>query len=178
MSYETKIQDVIANTPETVEQTSLIKLSTGVILASKKFSIMRIQAVLAQFPYPEVPAIEDKERGRIIRNPDSPFYLEQKAQVDQNRLMAIMDAVIAFGTTIKYIPEGMEGPEGDEWVEELELINIPVRKDIPLARYQAWVKFVAAPDLEDITKITEQFGVQMGTSEVKITNSIRENFPG
>ena len=177
-SYEQKIQDAIVEVGSKDETSSpLIVLSTGVVLEPKKFSMMRIQAIMSRFKLPEIPLMEDADKGRPIRNPNHPLYIEQKNQMEQDRSMAIIDAIIAFGTKIKFIPEDFSRPEDDDWIEELKLIEIPVNETFALARYQAWVKFVAAPDLEDISKISEQFNVQMGTSEVKIAANIRENFP-
>ena len=177
-SYEQKIQDAIVEVGSKDETSSpLIVLSTGVVLRPKKFSMMRIQAIMSRFKLPEIPLMNDDDKGRPIRNPNHPLYLEQKAEMEQERTMAVIDAIIAFGTIIKFIPDDFSKPEDDDWIEELKLVDIPVNENFPLARYQAWVKFVAAPDLEDISKISEQFNVQMGTSEVKIAANIRENFP-
>lgn len=180
-SYEQKIQDAIVEVGSKDETSSpLIVLSTGVVLRPKKFSMMRIQAIMSRFKLPEIPLMNDDDKGRPIRNPNHPLYLEQKAEMEQERTMAVIDAIIAFGTEIKFIPDGFPRPEDTKkgnWIDELKLVDIPVNEDFPLARYQAWVKFVAAPDLEDISKISEQFNVQMGTSEVKIAANIRENFP-
>ena len=105
-SYEQKIQDAIVEVGSKDETSSpLIVLSTGVVLRPKKFSMMRIQAIMSRFKLPEIPLMNDEDKGRPIRNPNHPLYLEQKAEMEQERTMAVIDAIIAFGTEIKFIPD-------------------------------------------------------------------------
>ncbi len=176
-SYDNQIQTALKNVENKTEAAPEITLTTGVVLRLKKFSFMRIQSIVSQFKEPEIPKEWDVAREREIRNPDSPVYLAEKAEMDQRRTMAVIDAIMVFGTEIISVPKDFPKLEDDNWIEELEFINIKVDKESRLARYLNWVKNVAIRDPEDLIKISEEFGVQMGTAERRITDKLRENFP-
>lgn len=177
--YSDKINDalkVVEAHEEGLENNELT-LSTGVKLRLKKINILRINAIVDRFKYPEVPEVWDEHREKYFKNPDSPTYQQMKAEVDEQRTLAVIDAIAALGTEIAYVPPGLSPLESDEWITELQFLQIPVLPDNRLARYLAWVKFVAIGDITDLQKISEQFGVAMGTSEGKVAESIQRNFP-
>jgi hypothetical protein len=176
-TYDEKIQNAIIQVEEKDLNALSITLSNGAVLRLKKFPFMRIQAVVSQFKYPDIPEVYDEMRGKPIKNPDSPTYLAMKMEVDQDRSMAVMDAVATFGVEVEYLPEDVPALEDDSWIEELEFIHIPVQKDSRLARYQAWIKFVVIRDPVDFAKVAEEFGIQMGTAERKIADNLQNHFP-
>lgn len=150
----------------------VIICSNGVKLKLKKIPLMRIQAVMNKFEYPPVPDIWDENRGRAVKNPDHPDYLRQKAEVDQKRQNAVLDAIAALGTEIIDIPESVPSLESDDWIEECEFIGISVDKDRRIARKLAWIKFVALVDIADMNKLGEQFGISMGLSEETVAQAV------
>lgn len=158
------------------QRNDLVTLSSGVTLKLKKIPILRVQEIMQRFRYPDPPKVYDKDKDRWYDNPDHPDYIARKEEIDSQRGLAVMDAVAALGTEVDSVPEGFQRPEDEEWIAELEFLQIPVVKDSKLARYYAWVKFVAIVDMEDMLKITEQFGVSLGASAAKIDTSLRDNF--
>jgi hypothetical protein len=177
--YADKINEALTVTEAKEEslENNEITLSTGVRLRLKKINILRINAVVDQFHYPEVPEVWDEHREKSFKNPDSPTYQQMKAEVDEQRTLAVIDAIAALGTEIAFVPPAIPVLESDDWLEELAFLKIPVVTDSRLARYLAWIKFVAIGDVVDLQKITEQFGVTMGTAEGKVAESIQRNFP-
>lgn len=176
-SYDTRIQEAVIKTGKKTEENPTITLSTGVVLRLKRVSFMRIQSIVAQFPDPEVPLIEDKERDRVIRNPNAPFYLAQKAEREAERMMAVVDAIAVFGTDIEFVPDDLPKPTENSWIEELEFVNIHVDRESDLARKLNWIKYVAVRDPEDLVRLSSEFNVQMGTAEGQVAAQLRENFP-
>lgn len=158
-------------------QDGLVHLSSGVTLKLKKVPILRIQEIVRRFKYPDPPRFYDEDKKRWYENPDHPDYIARKEEVDGERGLAVIDAVAALGTELHTVPEGFQRPEDNDWIDELEFLGIEVKKESKLARYHAWIKFVAIIDMDDMTKITEQFGLSLGVSNAKIANSLRENFP-
>lgn len=154
-----------------------ITLTTGVVLRLKKVNVLRINAINDQFKYPEVPKVYDENKGREIRNPDHPDYVRACQEMDAQRSMALIDAIAALGTEVVSVPDNIQKPEDNGWVEECEVLNIPVKKDSPLARYMAWIKYVAILDTADFMKIANEFGMMMGTSEGLVASTIQTNFP-
>lgn len=177
--YSDRIQQAVAEVEQTEVKKAdeIIVLSTGVKLRLKKVPILRINAVLERFPYPEVPLIHDEERGREIRNPNHPIYQEMRQKVDEQRTWAIMDAVAGLGTELLFVPEGFYRPEDQGWIDECEILGIQINTTSKVARYLAWIKFVAISTMEDMNLIARQFGLALGVSEARIANEIRNNFP-
>lgn len=177
--YSDRIQQAVSE----VEQKELkkaddtITLTTGVVLKLKHVPILRINAVLERFPYPEIPELWDDEKQRMLRNPNHPVYLEQRTKVDEQRTWAILDTIAALGTEVVSVPPSIAPVESNDWVEELDLLGIAVKVDSRLARYLAWIKFVAIGTGDDLTAIAQQFGLALGVSEARIANEIRNNFP-
>jgi hypothetical protein len=154
-----------------------IELSSGVILGHKPVSILRLQAVMEQFAYPEVPEVWNEDKGKMEKWDGSELYQQMKQEVDSKRTLAVIDAISTWGTFVKHIPEGIPKPEDENWIEEVELFNLVVRRDSEVARYFAWVKYVALVNEEDITKVFSAFGATLGTSEENVTQQLRTNFP-
>lgn len=179
-SYEEKIQAAVVHEEgkQDGQEVPTLKLSTGVVLKLKKFSFMRVQSILSKFKDPEIPLVYDKERGRDLRNPDDPTYLAKKAEVETERMMAVVDAIAVFGTDIESVPNGFPLPSDDSWIDELEFVNVvTVDRTSELARKLNWIKYVAVRDPEDLVKIANEFGVQMGTAEKEVVDQLHENFP-
>jgi len=177
--YENKIQQALKNV-ETQEETissPFITLSSGVVLRLKKINVLRINAVVDQFKYPDIPETWDSNKERPIKNPDSPEYKQMCAEIDAQRIWALLDAIAVLGTEIESVPKEVPLLESDEWIDELKVLKIGVDAESKLARYMAWIKFVAILDRTDLNRIAEQFGVQMGISEAGVSEEIRKNFP-
>lgn len=177
-SYEEKIQDIISEVEVKTEVPNpYVTLSSGVVLKVKKVNYMIVQAVINRFHYPPIPESWDKDRGRFIQNPSHPDYLAAKAEIDGQRMMAVADAIAAFGVDINHIPPQLPKPESEGWLDDLELVGINVKRNSPAARQQAWINFVALPNAEDVARLTKEFLSVMGVSEGAVAEAIRENFP-
>lgn len=178
LNYENKIQEAVATVdlPQPESVTSEVTLSSGVVLRNKKFSRLILQAILDKFPYPEAPKVHIREKDRYEVNPNDPRYKEQVAKIDEQRSMAIIDAVIVFGTEIVSVPDSVMPIENDDWVDELEIIGVTVLKENKKARYLAWIKYVAMVDTEaDLAKVMAVFSRMVGASEETVAQAI-ENF--
>lgn len=176
-TYEPKIIEAIAEEEQKgSEQTDRITFSNGVTLGFKKVNIMRIQSIANKFEYPEVPEVYNADKDRWEKNPDNPQYVKACEKVDYQQGMAVIDAIAAFGTYVIHVPETVPTVESDEWIEELELFGIEVNRDSKLARYYAWVKYVAVVDQDDLMVLGQQFGVTMGASERLVKNQLRSSF--
>lgn len=175
-TYETQIQTALKNVEEVPQEKDMITLSTGVVLKFKKIPILRVQAVVEQFPYPDVPEVYNKDKGKYEKNPFSEEYAKMCQQVDQRRGLAVIDTVLAVGTEVVFIPEGFSKPDDDKWIEELKVGHITFDKTSDVIRYHAWAKYVAIVDEEDVGKILEQFGLQLGTSEAGVAQQLHTNF--
>lgn len=175
-TYDQKIIEAIETVEETPQVSDRIALSTGVVLKLKQVNVLRIQAIMDQFEYPQVPMVPNPDKGRDERNPNDPFYQAEIAKIDTQRSMAVLDAIATMGTEPLTIPENVPGIEDEGWVEECQLFNIPVGTT-ELGRYLSWVKYVAIKDTDDLMKIGQQFGQTLGISEARVAEQLRSNFP-
>jgi len=179
-TYDAKIVEavkIVEATDETKAPTITLE-GSGVVLQLKKVNILRINAINDRFKYPDVPEVYDEVKDRKTRNPDHPDYKKACAEVDEQRIMAILDALSVFGTEIVFVPADVPKLEDNDWVEELKFVEIPVDPESPMARKLAWIKYVAIRDQGDFMKIAREFGVVMGNSEAMVADSIATNFPG
>ena len=178
-TYDAKIQDALTlvEAEEKEGISDQITFSNGVVLKLKKVNILRIQAVMDKFKYPEVPMVFDENKGRGERNPNDPFYLKKIEEINVQRSLAVLDAIAALGTEPLIIPDTVPQIDDPGWIEECQLIGIEVNTEPKIARYLSWVKYVAVVDTNDFIKIGEQFGVTLGISEARVAEQLRTNFP-
>jgi len=128
----------------------LIHLSTGVVLSPRKISPFIFQEVANKFKEPEVPVVWVENKQRNEPNPMHPEYLKAKEMVEVNRSMATIDATIALGTKLELCPQDVPAPESEDWLDDLEAAGIVIdRKNVRL-RYRTWVKYMAAPTVDDV----------------------------
>lgn len=157
---------------------SHLKLSSGVVLRTKQVPILRLQAVANKIKPPKMEdySYYDADREETIINPNHPEYLQAMEAYHLQQGMAVMDALIVFGTEIVSVPEGVAPLESDEWLEDLKFVGIEVVEGSKLARYLSWVRYVAAVTEADIALITKKAASASGTSEEMVATAI-ENFP-
>jgi hypothetical protein len=178
VAYENKIQDAITEVEfKTEVPNPFITLSSGVMLKVKRVNYMIIQAVINRFHYPDIPEVWDKDRSRMIRNPEHPDYKQRCGEIEGERMKAVADAIAAFGVDIEHVPDNLPLPTADEWIDDLELVGIFVKRESTAARQQAWISYVAMPNAEDVARLTKEFLSVMGVSEGAVAEAIRENFP-
>lgn len=158
------------------ESTDVFTLASGVVLKALRVPPLRIDAVQRQFKDPKIP--EDVlDDGRKVPNPDRKDYKEAKEKVEQERNLALADALMLFGTELVSCPETIESPDSDEWVEEMELFGITIPEK-PKVRYLAWLRYVAIVNVEhDLALIMKHVMGRMAISEENIAEAL-EGFRG
>lgn len=93
-------------------------LSTGVRVRLGSVSATLIEEVSSRIPYPDVPMWHNEAKERDEPNPGDPKYLDEVAQVDRDRGIAAMDAMILFGVEL------LDGvPDDDTWVTKLRFLE-------------------------------------------------------
>lgn len=176
------IQEAVAEVErEAVHQlpNNHIRLSSGVVLRTKKVSVLRIQAVANKIKPPKLEdyAFYDPDREETILNPNHPEYLAAVERHNTEVGMAVLDALIVFGTEPVEVPDTVHPLESDAWLEELDFVGIEVNRESKLARYLAWVRYVAMVTEEDVSLVTQKISSStMGSSEELVAQAI-ENFP-
>ena len=115
----------------------------GVVLKLKKVSRFIIVEMGRKVAMPKVPVIYIEDKGRAEENPNDPDYIAAVTEANYQRSMATITASLTLGTEIESLPEGMAGPQDNEWIEIVEALGIEVPKDNKRLRYAAWLKYIA-----------------------------------
>lgn len=159
------------------EENDLIHLTSGVILRGKKAKPTTLMRVMSQFPRPKPPMWKNPQFGRMMENVDDPEYQEQLKAWEVEQSTATLNAMILLGTELVKTPKGMSGPEDDAWLEDYELLGIPMNPGNSKWRYLSWVMFVAIEDEEkDLKAIQEVVGRLSGVRDSTVQTA--EQFPG
>lgn len=152
-----------------------IHLSTGVVLMARPANPTILMRVMTAIPRPQPPTWTPPGSTKLVENPDDPDYIDRVHAWERNYQNSMVTAMIQLGTTLHSWPDGFEGPQSNEWVNEYELLGMPIHPQSAAWRYQAWVMFRAAPTAKDLELIMKKVGSLSGVSEADVRNV--ENFP-
>lgn len=132
----------------------IITLSTGDKARVVPVAANLIQKVRSQIKPPPVPMWYDENKGKDVENPNSPDYVQALKDLEQERGLAVVDALILFGVEL------LDGvPEDKSWLKKLALLKIEVDQDDPLDVEFAYKKYIAVSS-DDLIKITKAAGLQ------------------
>lgn len=114
----TKPNPAVAVAKKSTEKQDVRTLSSGVKVRAVTVSASLIMDVQNQIKYPPVPIVKDDEKGQTYENPDHPSYKRACAEVDSQRAIAAMDAIIMFGVELV---DGL--PKDDRWLRKLKTMQ-------------------------------------------------------
>lgn len=183
-----------------------ITLSTGVVLLAKKANPLTMIKVMAAHPRPKPPMWQHPTMGRMMENPDDPDYQGRLQAHEMEQTNATLNAFILLGTELVNTPKGFGGPhptknktrigfekndDGKEnkkkpvykeelvwpdWIEEYELLGVPMLTQNKSWRYLTWVTFKAIADEDDLKMVQDTVGRLSGMTEKSVQAA--EEFPG
>jgi hypothetical protein len=134
------------------EKVDEIVLSTGVVLKAKRVSSVLFAELARKFKEPEPPMWFNKENDREEENPNDPAYLRAKERYTTELGLAVLNAVILFGTCIVSIPKDIDALDSDGWKQKLLISGIDIG-DTKDHEYIAWIKYIATTGEDDYNKI-------------------------
>lgn len=151
--------------------------ANGVVLKLKKVSRFVIVDMGRKIQMPKVPVIYIEDKDRTEENPNDPEYIAAVTEANYQRAMATITASLTLGTEIEKLPDGMVGPQDDEWFEIMRSLDIDVPKDNKRLRYAAWLKYIALDDasFNDLIQVVLKFSGL--TTETDVTQA-QEGFRG
>lgn len=118
--------------------------------AVSRYALLAAQEKLRE---PEIPVVFIAEKDRSEENPNHPAYVSAMREYNLSVSLAIVDTYLALGTSLLSKPADMEGPEGGEWIERLEVLGVVVPTDKKFVRYLMWLKLSALSDDESTSLI-------------------------
>lgn len=146
---------------------------TGVVFRVKPVSVFLLDAIQRRILRPEVPKQEiTRGDGKKImeENPSHPAYIAAMEEYGRASAEAVEDALIALGSEVASVPEGLEGPEGTQWAEELAFLQMPPPDD-RRHRYLHWVKYWAIRDATSLVEFTKAVRDASLTSEEAVSEA-------
>jgi len=173
-AIDEKVVEAVEETRKPKDNT--ITLSTGVVLKGKQANPLVLIDVMSSFQRPKPPIWKDPKMGREMENPDDPDYRDRLKAWEMEMSSATLNAMILLGTELVSVPKKFPGPQANEWLDEYELLNLPMRPDNTSWRYLKWVTFKAVRDEKDLEKIRDVVGRLSGVSERSVDSAA--NFPG
>jgi len=152
-----------------------LTLKSGVKLLLKEVPPYAIWAAIEKLEEPILPIVMMEAKGREEENPFDPEYLEAVKEFEAKRANVIHELMWVFGSKLLEVPEGMAGPEDDEWTEQLEYlgINLGTTKG---ERYVQWLKYCAithADDIEAFNVAQARLGGATEEDVAKVADSFR-----
>jgi hypothetical protein len=155
---------------------NLIRLSTGVVLVAKQANPNILIRVMTAQERPTPPVVFIKNMGRDMENPDDPDYIKRVQAWEMNYNNSMLNALVGLGTELKSKPKAMQGPDGDDWLDEYKMLGLPVHPESPSWRYITWVLFKAAVIDKDTQAIGNKVKNLSGVKEADVQAA--ETFPG
>lgn len=112
-----------------------------------KFRLLKIAPLLIyeignKVPQPKIPVVMIEDKGREEENPNDPAYRTALREWSWSRGMALSNAQLAMGTRLLEHPVDKEHYSTDEWISDLEYLDVVVPKS-GAARYVTWLKLYA-----------------------------------
>lgn len=144
-----------------------ITLRNGIVLNLKPVPPLIIRKATGRLTRPKAPLV-DLGKGRKEENVSDPDFLKAQEQFGQDAFDAGANVMLALGTSVKSVPDDLDKPQDDGWVEQLTTVGFEVDISSDTARYLSWIQYYALSNEEDLLKVvlgvTKLTGV--GESEV------------
>lgn len=146
----------------------VFELSSGVVLRLKdKINPSILIDILSELETkrPEPPVVYLEQFGREEVNYDDPKYQDRLQRWEVQNSGRIADALVLKGTEVESIPDDLDTPDDNGWIEELEVLGFTINRFSKSARYLAWVKHVAIEDKNDWEVVIAHVGKLAGVNE-------------
>jgi len=149
-----------------------LTLSTGVVLKLNQVpSVLLADVVSARTalrPSPPVMYIEALDRTE--ENPSDPDYKKALDEWFASAMLDVNNAFILRGTEVEKVPKGLAGVDDVDFLAEMKILGRPVSNK--RERYLAWIKYVAAPEQEDVSAIIREVGRLSSVGETDVAEAI------
>ena len=156
---------------ETVPPPTELEVRNGVRLKLKPVPPLTVRRAVAHLKRPIVPKA-DLGKGRVEDNPGDPEYVAAMEEYGQLAFDAGANVMLALGTEVLHVPDGLEPPESDGWVEQLTAAGFEVDLSTAPARRLSWLSFYAITSETDVVKIVLGVTQLTGTAESEVAAAV------
>lgn len=157
MTNPTKTIEAINSAVDSVEEIEIpdvVTLDNGIVIRCKPVSIMTLRYATANVSKPKIPVVRNTEKDRDEEWEGDPAYQQALTEWEQQVGDVGTNVMLMLGTEIESVPDDVERPEGDKWVEMLQATGLPIDVETPSARYLTWLRFYAITTPDDLVAIS------------------------
>lgn len=148
-----------------------ITLSNGIVLEIRRIPAQMMRRALTAVKRPQVPTV-DVGGGATEENPDDPDYQAAIEAFHNKRMEVITEVLKVAGTRVASVPEGIEGPDGDEWLEQARAIGLEPDVSSPLKRYREWLDLCALEAQSDTVTVVAMTMMRYGLMEQEVVETM------
>lgn len=139
--------------------------SNGIKFKIKPVPMLLIRQAAANLPEPQAPRTYIEELGREEENPEDPDYLAACEEYNEQTFEVTTNMFLAVGTSILEVPEGVDKPDDDGWIQVLEAVGIPVDVGTTAKRYLTWLQCYALAEQSDLLLLIGAVAARSGVQE-------------
>ena len=162
---------------ENIEIPDTVTLQNGVEIRCKAVSIMTLRYATANVPKPPIPVIRNEEKQRDEEWEGDPAYQMALQEWEQQVGDVGTNVMLMLGTEIENIPDDVEKPDNDHWVEMLRATGLPIDIETESSRYLTWLRFYAITVPGDLVAISTTVAGKSGVLNKDAQASL-ESFRG
>lgn len=153
-------------------QSQLIEmtLANGIVLELVAFPHEILRRAMRVIERPKPPLVEIN--GEQEENPADPDYLQSIDEYDERRMACVIDVLRAKGTRVKTVPEGMQRPEDDGWIEDARIFGVEPDVSSPTRRYLEWLNLYAIDRTYDGVNLQAALLMKYGILESEVAEAI------
>ena len=151
----------------------VFELANGIRLRLRHVSprLMKAMRDQSEEGRPQPPMITRENRdGRQEPNEDDPEYKAAFAEWVSGTGWRVLDTLVATCVTVDHVPDGLCGPDTDEWaVEMADIYRLPIETN-PKRRQAQWVLLQVTD--EDLLDLGPELMAQVGVQEADVQQAL------
>ncbi len=149
----------------------VVTLQNGVVLAVKSVPPLLIRKAVGKIKRPVVPKA-DVGKGREEENPGDPEYSAAMDEYAQQTFDAGANVMLAAGTKLLSVPEGIDKPEDASWLEVLEAAGFEPDLKNATSRYLSWLSYYAITSERDVVDVVMAVTKLSGVPESEVAKAV------
>lgn len=175
MAENDQVLEAIETAADLVEEkptSDIVTLSNGVKLKCKSVPVMMLRQASASIPKPKPPVVKNEEKGREEIWEGDPTYQQAIEEWEEKIGDVGTNVMLMLGTSVDFIPDDVEKPEDEGWLESILATGIEVRVGSVPARYISWLRFYVISTPSDLLAITSVIARKSGVLNKDVQASL------
>lgn len=154
-------------------RSNTVELTNGIVLRIVPVPPLAMREVSIQVKPPEVPTVWMEDKQRDEPNPNDPDYLKALVEYSQRQVEMLTNIMLCLGTQVAEVPEGVDKPEDNDWIERIEFLGLHIDTSNKYQRYLSWLRYYALTSGPDISSIVRTVMQNSGTTEEEVQAIIK-----